>query len=232
MLLNAAIGRINDGLGFRSTGTSLDAFIQARLQIAQKTMEQGKSLPYFLLRINQTLTVLAGESQADLPVGFIRESDENRLHFFTAGEVKPFYLSRRYVTDAKQAYLVTGSEETRAPRVYAVRRHFVPSPAVGLEQEVSPGILDFIVPADNDYELHWDYYAKDDPLDENIENNWLREAPMVLIGYAGLQIAKDLRDNEAVELFNGIFTEASRALFGEMVVQEDASQPLVMGADL
>lgn len=232
MLLNAAIGRVNDGLGFRSTGTSLDAFIQARLQLAQKTMEQGKSLPYFLLRIDQTLSLPAGDSAAPLPVGFIRESDENRLHFFPPGSTVPTYLSRRYVIDGKRAYLVSGAEETRAPRIYVIRRHFVPSPAVGLEQEVSPGVIDFIVPADNDYELTWDYYAKDDPLDENIENNWLREAPAVLIGYAGMQIAKDLRDNEAVELFSGMFTEASRALFGEMVAQEDASQPLQMGADL
>ena len=77
-----AVRRINDGLGFRPDGHSLEPKIILRLQEAQRDLELGKTLPRFLIREDQTVVLLAGAHTALLPSDFIREDDDNRLHFF------------------------------------------------------------------------------------------------------------------------------------------------------
>ena len=228
MLRDEAVARIHNNLGYRPLGTSLQGGVETRLQRAQEYMEQGKSLPWFLLQLDATFTLFVGNSAFALPVGFIRESDESRLHVLGSSPIH--YLSRRYTIDGMQAYQL--ATDSIMPSVYAIRRQMNATPAPGVKTTPSPGVVEFFRTFGQNYTFEWDYYKKDAPLTSNIENNWLREAPEVLIGLAGASVAHDLHNTEAEQGFVQLFQDRYKALFGEMIAQEEASQPLQMGANL
>ncbi len=213
---SAAVARINEGLGFRSSGNALESAIVLRLQEAQRNLERGKTLPKFLLQENQTLTLTAGAHTVAKPTGFLRESDENRLHYFVSGSDQPIFLARRFYDDALLAQLNQDDMLPKAPSVYVMRQQ----------------TLDFITIADTTYTLRWDYYKAADLLTTDIENEWLAHAPEWLIGEAGFRIARSTRNATAVELFNEMRTAARAAIFGEDIAAELASGPLQMGGNL
>lgn len=209
-----AVVRINDGLGFRPSGHSLEPKIILRLQEAQRDLESGKTLPRFLIREDQPLTLLAGTHTAALPTGFIREDDDNRLHFFTPTSDIAQYLKPKRYNDAVIANL--REQGPIGPSVYVIRA----------------STIDFVTTADVNYSLVWNYFAAASLLTADIENSWLREASEWLIGEAGYRMAKDLRDPDAVSLFDGLRTQGRAACFGDIIADEDAGGPYIMGANL
>lgn len=211
---SAAVARIKEGLGFRK---SLDTTIVSRLQEAQRDLEKGKTLPKFLIKEDQSVSLLAGTHTVAIPSDFLREDDNSRLHYTPANTNKPRFLERRNYTDAVIANIRTNSAST-APSVYAIRK----------------SVIDFIVNADIAYTLTWNYYAKAVVLTSNVENEWLKDdnMPEWLIGEAGYRIAKDLRDQTAMQLFNDMRTQGRAAIFGETIIDELEEGPLQMGADL
>lgn len=211
-----AIQRINRGLGFRKDGNSLESKIVLTLQEAQRDLEKGKTLPRFLLQEDVSVALASGASTAALPTGFLRESDENTLHYFKSGSDKPHYLARRYLKDAREALLDSDDVAAGPPSVYVVRK----------------STFDFIITADTDYTLYLDYYKAADSLAADVENAWLANAPEWLIGEAGLRIAKDLRDKSAVIIFSDMRTSGRAAAFGEDIAGELAAGPIEMGANL
>lgn len=218
-----AIQRINDGLGFRADGNALEAKILLRLVEAQFDLERGKTLPRFLLQTGQTLTLVSGTHQTALPTGFIRESDDNLLHFFSSTSTKPIFLERKFYGDALGAVRQVVEDsllpvQSVPPAVYAIHG----------------GYVDFITTADQDYTLYWDYYKRANSLATEDTNVWLDEdsgAPYWLIGEAGLRIARSVRDADAVAEFDALRTAGRAACFGEDIAAELASGPLQMGAN-
>jgi hypothetical protein len=209
-----AVIRINDGLGFRPSGHSLEPKIILRLQEAQRDLEKGKTLPRFLIQENQTLTLLADTHSVLLPTGFIRESDDNRLHFFNQSSDIAQYLKPKRYSDAVVSNL--REQGPVGPSIYVIRNQ----------------TIDFITLADVDYVLSWDYYKADAVLQTDVENAWLREASEWLIGEAGYRMAKDLRDADGVQLFDGLRTQGRAAVFGDIIADEDSGGPLIMGVNL
>lgn len=219
MLGSAAVTRINDALGFRPPGHSLEGTILLRLQEAQDELEGGKTLPKFLLQEDQTITLAAGAHTAPLPVGFLRESDDARIRIYEAGvSAAPRFLSRKIFIDATKAQVDITPGETSSPQVYVVRK----------------STLDFIVPADRNYTLYWDYFKAAAVVTSDSENEWLASkwGRWWLIGEAGIRIASDLRDVNAAEIFNSMASKARASLFGETIAAEEASGPFMMGAQL
>lgn len=212
-----AVQRINDEIGFRPDGHSLEARIILRLQEAQRDLEHGKTLPHFLLQEGATLTLAAAAHTAALPTGFLREADDAVLRYTPSGTDLPTFLERKYYRDAVLAF-IKPADVAVAPSVYVVRTT----------------TIDFITTADQAYTLTWDYYKKGDPLTSDIENVWLDDdnMPEYLIGEAGYRIAKSLRDTTAMQSFDDMRKQARLSMFGEEVAAELASGPLIMGANL
>lgn len=220
MLGSEAIQRINEGIGFRPAGNPLEATILSRLKEAQRDLEKGKTLPKFLLQENQPLTLLSGAHTAALPTGFLRESDENRLHFFPSTSTRPVFLARRYFQDAATATGETLEDSplpatSVPPSIYVVRRT----------------TIDFITNASQTYTLYWDYYKAADIITTNAENAWLANASDWLIGLAGGSLATSLRNADAVGEFAKLEQRGRAAVFGEDIAAELASGPLQMGAN-
>lgn len=205
MLRSDAVQRINRALGFRPSGNPLEATIILALQEAQRDLERGKTLPKFLLQEGASFTLLAGEYTVPLPSGFIRVSDDTPISTFPP-EV--------------QFFPITSGESS----VYVIQN----------------SVINFIVPATQDYTLYWDYYKAADALTSDIENAWLVSdpttprlgAPEWLIGEAGLRIAMDLGNQNAIGIFTSMRQAGRAACFGEIIVFEEASGPYQMGANL
>jgi hypothetical protein len=219
---SAAVARINQGIGFRAAGNALEANIILMLQEAQRDLERGKTLPKFLLQESQSLSLASGAHTVALPTGFLRDSDENPIHFFPSDSTRPRYLTRYgYRTASEATDLIQENDpeqaaQTGAPARYAIRK----------------ATIDFITNADQAYTLYWDYYKADDLLTTNIENGWLENAAEWLIGEAGWRLAMDLGNVDATVKFDQMRKAGNRACIGDLIAAEISSGPLRMGANL
>lgn len=203
----AAVSRVQEGLGFRS---DLESTIILRLQEAQRDHEKGKTLPNFLLVEDQPLSFLQGTSSVTLPTNYLRRADKS-LRYLPATSERYQFIPWRSYSDAYKAY---SNLQSAGPKVATLRTTSI-----------------YLFPkADRDYTLYWDYYIKDDLLTTNIENRWLANAPEILIGFAGLRIARDMRNKEAAALFDAMYKSAAVTTFSETVVSE-TEDDIVLGAD-
>ena len=80
MTRDDAVTFIKFNLGNR-TGTELDAAIIARLAQAQRLLEQGRSLPYFLKLEDQVFVLPPGGADVPFPTGFLREVQDETFHY-------------------------------------------------------------------------------------------------------------------------------------------------------
>lgn len=222
MIGSLAVARINQGIGFRASGNALEANILLMLQEAQRDLEKGKTLPRFLLQEEQPVSLASGAHTATLPTGFLRESDENPLHFFPTGASRPRYLKRNFYRDAAVATSLIQENDpdedaqAGAPWQYVIRK----------------STIDFITNADQAYTLYWDYYKAADLITLNSENVWLANAAEWLIGEAGWRLAMDLGNADATVKFDQMRKAGNRAVIGEEIAAELSSGPLQMGANL
>ena len=214
-----AVTRIKEGLGFLS-GSHHDNRIIARLNEAQREFEKGKSLPKFLLQQDQTLSLAAGASSIALPTGFLRVYDDEKPHYLPTNSTIPVFLARRYFTDAALAYQQYQSGSitvtSRAPEVYVIRK----------------STIDFIAPANAAYTITWSYFKADDAIVSGAENEWLLNVPELMVGEAGLRMARDARDGDAIAIFKDMREMAYRSFLSEMSLEELTDGPLEMGANL
>lgn len=215
MLRSVAVQRISEGLGFMADGNALEARIVLRLQEAQRDLEKGKTLPRFLIQEDATLSLLSGTHTVAIPAGFLRLDDEVLPHFTPTDSDLPFFLTKRFYTDAVLANIREESTP-RAPSVFVLRK----------------SVLDFITNADKDYTIYWNYYKAADVLTSDTENAWLANAPEWLIGEAGYRIAQSSRDQDAMAIFDDIRKRGRAAIFADDLLTEESGGPLVMGANL
>lgn len=218
MLGSEAVTRIKEGLGFLS-GSHHDNRIISRLNEAMWHLEHGKSLPKFLLQQDETISLLEGEYAVTLPTGFIRINDDEKPHYLPENSTIPVFLARRYYTDAQLAYARYESGQvdvtSRAPEVYVIRK----------------STIDFVTPANDDYTLTWSYYKGGDAVTSGSENVWLANSPYWLIGEAGYRMAKDVRDGDAIQIFDDMRKTAQSAQLSEQAAEELADGPIEMGAN-
>lgn len=218
MLASTAVTRIKDGLAF-NTDTDLDAKILLRIAEAQRDLEKGKTLPRFLLAEDQTSSLLINTHTVALPTRFIRMYDPEGPRFYASGSGAPTILAKRFLNEAQLAYLNTEQvTTTAAPKVYVVRNT----------------VIDFIANADKAYTIYYSYWKGASLIAVGGDTNeWLADtaAPEWLIGEAGMRIAADARDGEAVQLFTKMRDMARAAWIAELYLDDDSGGPVAMGMD-
>jgi len=219
MIRSLAIQRINQEIGFRSSGNSLEPFIILMLQEAQRDLEKGKTLPRFLILEDQTLVLPAGSHSVALPTGFLRDVDDVGIRYFSQPGNRPRFLKRVYYNDGIEASAFTtesdplAPDQPKAPKFYAIRNN----------------TIDFIATVTTSWTFTWDYYKADAILSSEIENLWLANAADWLIGEAGIRLARSLRDQTAQASFDTMRTQGRSAVFAELLARELSSGPLVLG---
>lgn len=215
MTRDQAVARIQQGLGFRTD--KADEIVLA-LKEAQRQMERGQTLPRFLKVRNAPLSLLANTQTVNLPSGFLRRvtGDEGRINYsdVTYGP-RPRYLPWKSYDDGYRAYA----------------EYNPGGPSIAVLRDVD---IYFFPLADRTYSLQWDYYKKGDPLNNGGDTNeWLddEQIPELLIGTAGMKIARDMQDAAAVQIFAAMEAEARASLFKDTVLEEDNDGPFVLGAN-
>lgn len=208
MLRSEAVARIKRGLGFR---TDLDNEIVSALQEAQRLLERGRTLPYFLVVEDEILAVPSGSGEVALPERFLREKEDEPLRY--VDEKKLVVLSKIDISIGSRTFFEEGAG---APIAYTLRKD----------------TIKFWPDRDKNYTLTWSYYRGAQELNADVENEWLEKAPEVLIGRAGMLIAEDLSNVGAYNKFLKMYQEAWGGMFAdsEMRVRENA--PLRMGERL
>lgn len=218
MLGSDAVKRVNDAIGFRPDGHSLEATIARRFAEAQDDLEMGKTLPKFLLQEDAPLSLTVGTHTVLIPAGFARADDERPISYLISGSSRPKFLQqKRIYKDAVEAYS-NSDFNTVGFKVYVLRN----------------SVIDFIINAPSTTAFTWNYYKYADAFTTNGENQWLlhKTAKYWLIGEAGYRIAYDLRDANAKALFDDMRQKGRAATFGDILAREDESGPLVMGANM
>lgn len=208
---STAVARVQRGLGFR---TDLEDEIIDALQEAQRTLERGKSLPYFLLQEDQTLAVASGSADVSLPTGFIKEKEDEPLRYTDSDGnlIKPEKLP----LDIGTARFL--SADAGKPIAYVLRK---------------AGIT-FFPERDTDYSLTWSYYKAADVLTTDITNDWLTYAPEVLVFAAGVIVAADMgaSGEKTLQKFQALYKTAWDGMFANMIERELENKPLKMGSRL
>lgn len=212
MTRDEAVAEIQQGLGF--TTQREDAIITQMKRI-QRTLELGRSLPWFLKLQNESFTATIGDDVLALPESFLREVDREQFHFpDPTDDNEMIFLEKTTLEEGKRRF---AGADAGTPAAYVM---------LGKSQVI-------IYPErDAEYTLTWSYYQSDEVLTSNIENLWLEHAPDVIIGGAGMFIAQDLRDQRAEQRFSQLYNAAWAGLFAETELLDVVNDDLIIGGRL
>jgi len=204
MTRDEGVALIKQVLGFR---TGLDATIVTNMQFVQTTLELGPTRPHWLVSEDSFTTTLANDERIAVPVDFLEEIDQAVL---------------KYVPDD------TDDEEVDLDKedYDVLRKNFrgrTPGPpeAYGL----LGGYFRLFPTPDAVYTIRMIFYKKAAVLTSNIENEWMANNPMLLLGLAGGIVAISLRDTVAKMEFDrwaqqGRVLQAAQATSRDMANME------------
>jgi hypothetical protein len=165
--------------------TDSDTNIITALKMAQQQLELLPTKPWFLISLDSYITTVVDERRVNIPDDFLSEIDEAGLNYIEgAGLVtdKQHFLKKAAYDTLVDTYGVEEGE----PKAYAL-----------------VGDLLYLFPLpDDEYIIRMIYYKKDTVLSNNVENGWLKWAPYLLMGEAGLVMSGGpLRDKGATDVF-------------------------------
>ena len=201
--------RIQQALAFR---TDKEAEIISALQDAQVVLEREAVLPWFLQSEVSSITTVIGEERIPIPSDFLREWEEDPLWYFVAGtggdDDAWTELAKEDLAFLRKAYPGSG-----APIAYALDVKYFrifPTP-------------------DAVYPLKMVYYKADAVLSSNVENQWLKYFPYLMIGEAGRLFAPALRDKDATTQFTRWAAEGRAQMLVENEARIHSSRRYIMG---
>lgn len=204
---DAAIAEIQEGLGFRSDLTDT---IIAAMKSTQRLLERGQTLPEFMRATSQSLALTANTATVSLPSGFLRRVYTPLPYYVASGADDPTWITW---SDLETAISVYGLSSVGDPAVFVVH---------------GSSIRVFPTPR-SDLTVTWDYYQKADTLDTNVENLWLANAPELIIGGAGILVARAIQNKAAEAHFEKIFGSARAIWLAETALADTLDQTLILG---
>lgn len=210
MTRDEAVVLIQQVLGFR---TDLTTAIIINMKLAQTSLESAPVKPWFLLSEYSTISTVIGEARIGLPSDFLEEHEEGALLYrpddTTLDDV---VLIKESLDDLLDEF---ASSDVGEPEKYALEGGYFrlgPTP-------------------DDEYVLKMIYYKQDTVLDSNVENNWLKYAPLLLIGAAGMTLAPGVRDPVAQAEFSRMKSEGSLLLHSQNEARQHANRSYQVGGD-
>lgn len=181
MTRDEGVALIQEQLAFKTT---LASSIVTYMQLAQTTLEKSPTKPWFLESAPTPLVSVAETELITLPTGFICEMEDQDLLFTDEDYIDEALIKEDY-NKLKRYY--KGSEPG-VPEYYALLHE-------SIALFPTPDIV---------YNFSWRFYKADTALTTNVENNWLKEVPLLLLGSTGIMIAGGpIRDKVAMDIFNG-----------------------------
>lgn len=221
MTRNEAVQEIQDGLGY--TSLHFDRIVR-QLKNAQERLENGPVRPWFLLNERAYTNTVINERRIALPTDFLEEAEEGALWYVPNPTTAPFvetelikddldFLTKNSVTNVGSSDNEDWEAETGEPKFYALSGNYL-----------------YIFPTpDAVYRLRMVYFHSDTILDSNVENDWLKYAPWLLIGEAGVVMAANSRDKDALAKFQNYRSQGIITLDVENQSRMHTNRNYVMG---
>jgi len=193
----------------RSGNTAMDDYVIGELKLAQTTLEEGATLPWFLLTELSSYVGTIGEERVPVPDDFLMECEEGSLWI-----VQDDGTSKGLPKDDYAALLAAYST-AGTPISYALLGEYFRVLPVPTAVETYKRI----------------YYGAATALTTNIENVWLKHSPKLMIGIAGEAVARYVRDFNAVGLFKQDASDAWNALVMKNEARLHSNREYMMGDD-
>lgn len=203
-------------LSFRKVG---DDHCIAALKTAQRQLEDRAyilpngmttPLPWFLINRDFPLTLVPNQEYIDLTADaedFLGEVEDFPPYFYGL-EDNRVELSKSIPNLLRTAFPGSG-----VPQGYYIQGNSL-----------------YMAPApDSDYILYATFYERDDPLDTNIENLWLKHCPDLMIGIAGEELAGDVRDKAAKPEFQRLIVLGASSMWRKVLDNEESNRRTAIG---
>lgn len=216
MTRDEAVSEIQVQLVFRTT---LASTIISHLQKAQQDLELAPTLPWFLISEDSYIDTVSGEQRTPVPTDFLDETDEAVLRYVPttpSASTPEVDLIKDNYDDLRKAFMdtTTGILKVGPPEAYALLGNYFrlfPTP-------------------DSTYRLRMIYYKQDTLLTTNVENQWLKYIPLLLMGKAGKKSSLGpLRDQIAWQVFSEWEAEGRRLLTTREVTRDASNKNLQVG---
>lgn len=223
MIRTAAVNIIKSRLG-NIVGTELDPVIISNMQLVQATvLERGAELPWFLETDSNVegtnITTTANQEYSDVPSNFLRlneyieypvlrvDSDEDS-GYYAVTQMDISKAIGRYTTDS----LLDQAGKPIKYDLYGEKFYwrYIPNDA---------------------YTIRLFYFKSDQTLDMDIENQWLKYAPDLVIAETCRQTAEDEQLQKLVDKFGMDADKARRRILTETVARREAGAMRTMGDD-
>lgn len=190
-----------------------DSSIVSYMQLAQTTLESSPTKPWFLVSEDTFTTTSDGEERVALPTDFLCEVEEATFKY--RPDDWPDEEEVDLIKDDYDVLRVNFREEDDGPpQAYAL---------LGQYFRVFP------LP-DAAYQVRLIYYKQDTVLTTNVENNWLKYAPLLLLGSAGqLMGAGPLRDKDGMTIFDRWISTGLKLLQNQNVDREMRNREMQIG---
>lgn len=220
MKRDAAIDVLLRRAGQRQGDSTLRTQLEEEMQLAQEVMEQngvplplelggGPFWPHFLVSEMSSNTTTKDEPRVALPSDFVMEYEDGALFFLDGGKFKSLIKDDWDILRSNY-----DAEKTDKPKYYSITGKY---------------FYLFPVP-DAAYDLRLVYYQTKDTLDSNIENDWLRHAPNLLISYVGEVMAGQvLYDEQLRKIFQREYSRAAIQVYYADVARQQANYDAVKG---
>ncbi len=209
MTRDEAVSIIEDRLGQR--GTTFDTQIITEMKAMQVQLERMPTLPWFLLYHDTSLVMVAETQTVTVPSGFLLEDDYSYMYVIDTDASSTTKRCVKGTYDELKGSSYFGTN--KLPERFALQKkelYFFPTP-------------------DAAYSIDWFYYAADTVLSTNVTNEWLTEAPELLISKTGLKIARYLRNVDLIALFKEDYNEALALMWAQDEARRQAALDAYMG---
>lgn len=213
MLKSQIIALIKLRLGSR-TDSDLDALIEAEMDLTQMQLEHDSTLgdPWFLETQSTARSTSTGVATLALPTGYLGELEEGGIWIIESSGTTPLKRNRA----EKLRDYFSGYENTQ-PTAYAIAK-----------------VINFFPTPDAAYSLLEIYKGSDivpSAMAVGDTNNWMTEAPDLMIASVGMQVAKYVKDLEAYQAFAADEAVARARVKKAITARENEGRDWIMGDD-
>lgn len=192
---------------------------QRALRNAQVRLEAGPIRPWFLKEDRAYTTTTIDESRILLPSDFLEEDEDSALWYSPTDGTQDQEIVKDDVDFLiKNQATIAGLDEDD-----------IPIPGIPKFYSISGPYFRLFPTPDAVYRIRMIYFKKDTVLDTNIENNWMKYAPWLMIGEAGLPLSVSSRDKVAQAEFGRLRQTMGLVLNTETEARLHANRNYVMG---
>lgn len=212
MLRDTAVAEIQLALGFRSDKAA--EIVQA-LQNAQEYYEAWKELPFFLRTEISSISTTADEERIPLPPDFLREWEDDALYYFNSSAEDADKWVQLHKDDLQTLRANDNLAGSASPQAYA-------KDALYFRIFPTPDAI---------YPIKMIYYANDTTLATNVENQWMKWLPYLLMGRAGGVIAGGMGHDKTLARFQQWENDGRTLLAEQSVAIDTENRKLAMGGE-